>query len=69
MIQIIKSDLIGENKQFRFPRSKKRRIREKWAKNDKNYRVIPKIYRIGDVIYCHSIFYEELKKIESGRIL
>jgi len=50
--------------QFRFPRSKKKRIRKKWAKQERNYKRIPSksIYKIGDAIYVHPILYEQLKK-------
>lgn len=43
--------------QFRFPRTKKKRIRKKWAKNKKNWKQIPavnlkivKIIRAGEIV-------------------
>lgn len=41
-------------KQFRFPRSKKARIRRKWAKRPENFRDGPSDYAflIGDRLYC-----------------
>ena len=36
-----------EQKQFRFPRSKKRRIRRKWAKNLRNFREVPIIFKLA----------------------
>lgn len=33
-----------EREQFRFPKSKKRRIRKKWAKDPRNWRSVERIY-------------------------
>ena len=38
-----------ERKQFRFPKSKRRRIRKKWRRNQRNFRMVtlpPVFYRI-----------------------
>ena len=45
-IRIYRNVYCTIRKQFRFPSSKKRRIRNKWKKRDKNFRDIPdeKIY-------------------------
>lgn len=37
--------------QFRFPRSKKRRIRRKWAKQGQNYRHVPAVISISPETY------------------
>jgi hypothetical protein len=44
-----------EWKQTRFPRSKKRRMRDKWAKNRDNgvWVKIPRAYQIGRVLLIH----------------
>lgn len=63
-INIIQSSQCAERKQFRFPKSKKKRIRAKWSKREENYKYIPKIYRVGNTIYCHPYYYEKLKKYE-----
>ena len=47
---------------FRFPRSKKKRIRDKWAKNPRNKRPDTKIYTIGTTAYCHPQVARELRK-------
>lgn len=51
--------------QCRFPRSKKKRIRKKWAKQSKNFewnrRQVPLIYRMGNIIIANSPGYIELK--------
>jgi len=39
--------------QVRFPKSKKRRIRAKWAKRDKNFELRPGVYFHGDEVYAH----------------
>ena len=42
-------------KQFRFPRSKKRRIKKKWWKESRNFRMVPqkKIFQVGNSFYAH----------------
>lgn len=46
-----------ELRQVRFPRSKKRRIRKKWSKRDRNWKRVPvgepPIYHIGNNIVAH----------------
>lgn len=63
-IKIIESINCCENKQFRFPRSKKKRIINKWKKDSKNYKIIPKAIhdKINNVIYCHPTITAQLKK-------
>lgn len=66
-----------EKYQYRFPRSKKRRIRKKWAKRDINYKSRPGAYIIEKpfgflgpelkvlkqkVLICHPLVFEVLKK-------
>jgi hypothetical protein len=38
-LNIYINQLLAERKQIRFPRSKKKRIRRKWAKCEENYRL------------------------------
>jgi len=53
-----------EMKQFRFPKTKKKRIQKKWAKQEKNFKQV-KIKRlcvfIGDTIIAHP---DDLRQIE-----
>lgn len=52
---------LGERReQFRFPRSKRKRIRKKWAKNQRNWRMVyvPQIYRMGDAFIMDPVSYE-----------
>lgn len=54
-----------KDRQYRFPRSKKKRIRKKWANNDRNFRQVrtDDFFIIGgDTIVCRSEQYVELKK-------
>ena len=51
--KIVESNLLTERKQWRFPRSKKRRIQKKWSKDERNVRYEPKAYQSGQTIYCH----------------
>lgn len=51
-MKIIESEYLLE--QFRFPRSRKKRIRNKWAKRPENFRPSVKaVYQMGDTIICH----------------
>ena len=62
--RVYSSPHMADRKQVRFPRTKKRRIRKKWAKRPENYRTIPwdKVYRMGDAIYAHPAMIEKLKR-------
>lgn len=48
--------------QFRFPRSKKKRIRKKWSKNLANYKPDPKVYQIQGKLYAHPQTARRLKE-------
>ena len=52
-------------KQFRFPRSKKKRIRKKWEKDRRNWKHTSdmKAHKIDDMLVVSPEFMEELKKI------
>lgn len=58
-IRVIESPYVPRFKleQFRFPRSKKRRIRKKWAARQQNFKQVPNttLYYLPKqgVIYCH----------------
>ncbi len=53
--------------QVRFPRSKKRRMRRKWAKQQKNYRNVPRqeIIQTADGLYAHPETWEKVFKKEN----
>lgn len=63
--KIIIYDQPIEQKQLRFPRSKKRRIRAKWRKRPRNWTPIfleqPLVNHIGKSIICTSRMAEELR--------
>jgi len=61
-INIISSELCVKKIQFRFPRSKKSRIRNKWKKDNKNFKYIPAMYKWGDDIIAHPSLVDKLKK-------
>lgn len=63
-LKIICDDSLADWKQVKFPRSKKKRICRKWAKNQKNYAYIPKngYYQIGDMLIMHPTMLESLKR-------
>lgn len=43
-IEMVVSEMCVSREQVRFPKSKKKRIRKKWAKRDENYRYVPMAY-------------------------
>ncbi len=61
-----KTPLMTERKLFRMCRSKKRRIKRKWLKNPKNYRMMPinsYIYNEQQrTIHCHPVIAERIIK-------
>ena len=63
-LRIVTDSMMSKRIQFRFPRSKKRRMRKKWTKNQKNWKTIPldTIYRMGDTLIMHPMMTERLKK-------
>ena len=63
-LRVVTDIWMTEHKQVRFPRSKKRRIRKKWAKRPENWRSVPqdKAYQIGDTLVMHPAMLERLKK-------
>ncbi len=53
--------------QFRFPRSKRRRIRKKWRKRAANFREEPVAWLIGGEVFCHPNVYEKFKRLAVQR--
>ena len=53
---------LAVREQYRFPRSKKKRIRKKWRRNERNWHTVPqrRIYRVGNCIYAHPVVIDEL---------
>jgi hypothetical protein len=49
-------------KQFRFPRSKRKRILKKWQKRAHNWREVASIFRVGADFMCHPDNYEAIRK-------
>ncbi len=52
--------------QYRFPRSKRKRIRRKWQKDRRNYRVTwtarPVAYLVGPSLVMNTVAFEKIKK-------
>jgi hypothetical protein len=61
---IIESPHLTTTTQFRFPKSKCRRIRKKWSKQPKNFRTLPdeNFYQYENKIICHPIMARQLRK-------
>jgi len=49
-------------KQIRFPRSKKRRIRKKWAKRPDNFVSEPAAYWVGGDLYAHPVIVRKMRE-------
>jgi hypothetical protein len=70
-IRIVVNDLTCityESKQFRFPKSKKVRIRNKWKKRRENYRVekVHRAIKINDTMFVSSKIYEQILNSEKN---
>jgi hypothetical protein len=63
-LQLIECSHMADWKQYRFPRSKKRRIKKKWRKNGRNFRMVPqkKIFQVGNSFYAHPEIVDEFWK-------
>lgn len=57
--------IMPERKQIRFPSTKKKRIRRKWAKRESNYGVVNvhHMLRIGDELIVSTKIFESLQKL------
>ena len=69
-MQVVVNDLVcvtNEWKQYRFPKSKKKRIRKKWAKKAFNYKVLElhKAIQFDGKLYVSKKTFEQLKAIEN----
>jgi hypothetical protein len=55
-LRVYLTETMSDRVQKRFPRSKRKRIRRKWAKQQNNYVSVPRkdILRVMDSIYVHS---------------
>lgn len=54
--------------QFRFPRSKRRRIRRKWGRRDRNWRPVATVCRVGDTLYVSPAMLAAIRKRVADRI-
>lgn len=62
-LQIIESLYCADKIQFRFPCSKKRRIREKWKKRAENYKIVPweNFVQMEKKLYSHPSLVNKLR--------
>ena len=63
-LQVTTNPHMTERIQTKFPRSKKRRIRKKWSKNQKNWttRPVDKVYQMGNTLIMHPEIFERLRR-------
>jgi hypothetical protein len=62
-IQVSDHLLEYRSEQFRRPKSRKRRIRRKWAKDPRNWRDVhvPRVLSLRGVIVCDPVTFEQMK--------
>lgn len=62
-LNIIESTAMVESYQYRFPRSKKKRIRKKWSKRPTNFKSRPRkdFLDYGNKIICHPVMARRLR--------
>jgi len=62
--EVIESKTLVIKYQYRFPKSKRRRIRKKWKKNQNNWRTKPdpQVYILNNKLICHPEMAEKLRK-------
>lgn len=65
--QIIESQSMTETYQFRFPRSKKKRIKKKWQKRPINFKTRPRkdFLLYGDYVICNPIMAAKLRRLSN----
>ena len=62
-MKVLISTTLIEFYQYRFPKSKKKRIRKKWSKNKANYREKDKVVLYKrDILFVNPSLFEKLKK-------
>lgn len=47
------SEFAVSTRQYRFPRTKRARVRKKWSKNKKNFKTFPAVVAVGHSIIVH----------------
>jgi hypothetical protein len=75
-IRIFESHYLTERRQVRFPKTKKKRIRAKWAKRASSYAEMPLDYffmdRKAGIVYAHPVtaarIREKVAAIEAGKL-
>jgi hypothetical protein len=64
-VEIVGVSAMVRPEQFRFPRSKKKRIRTKWEKRSENWRAVPldHFIQIGAALYGHPSLVARFKRL------
>lgn len=61
-LRVVESEFAVDRRQVRFPRSRRRRIRQKWAKDESNFTSKPAMYRFADgTVLVHPILARQLR--------
>ena len=69
--QVVVNDIAcisKEWKQYRFPKSKKVRIRKKWSKRSVNFRMqdVHRVIKMQDKLFVSSLIFEKLKGLQQA---
>lgn len=69
--KIIKNDLLCKRDkriQYRFPKSRKKRIRKKWSKREANYKYVPDdiVLKAANILYMSRRVFNKLQKPEAA---
>ena len=64
-LRIVTEPTLSKRVQVKFPKSKKRRMRKKWAKDQKNWKTVPldTIYQMGNTLIMHPAMAERFRKV------
>ena len=62
LMYCIESPHVGWMDQWRFPRSKRKRIRRKWANDLRNFKFKPASFMMGDTLVSHPSIVRQLKE-------
>jgi hypothetical protein len=59
---------VTQKRQVRFPRSKKKRIRNKWAKSQTNFRDEAVVWLMSGAYHAHPTTFDSISKMQAGLI-
>ena len=64
-MNVIESPYAVSREQFRFPRTKKKRIQKKWRSDLRNFKDKPCAYLAGNSLYAHPVIYKSMRLLKN----